>query len=408
VNYNTNIGSAGNSGGKIRSDCQVTIEPANSGGILVDLISKVKVLYGKDIISLVNEMMGYFGIAHAKVTIIDSGALAWVIASRIEAAVRLLIDTEKVWLVPESLNAKKPTKIDLRRFSRLYLPGNSPSLMINAFLHKPDGLILDLEDSVAPEKKSEARILVRNALRALDFGSSERMVRINQLPVGLDDLDFLIPQGVNLVLLPKCESADQVISVTSRINEICNRESLETEVWIMPIIESSKGVVNAYKIAVSSTKVAALAIGLEDYTADLGVRRTAEGTESFYARSVLINASRAAGIQAIDSVFSDVDDMNGLKDTILISRGMGFDGMGCIHPRQIPVIHEFYAPDSDEIEKAKKIVLAFKDAQERGLGVVALGSKMIDPPVVKRAQKTIDLAIELSIIEPNWYESFFK
>jgi citrate lyase subunit beta / citryl-CoA lyase len=408
VNYKTNIGNAGNSGGKIRSDCQVIIEPLNSGGIIIDLTSKVKVLYGKNIINLVKEMMGYFGIAHARVSITDSGALSWVIASRIEAAVRELMDTEKTWMVPQSLNGLLPTTIDRRRFSRLYLPGNSPSLMINAFLHKPDGLILDLEDSVAPEKKSEARILVRNALRALDFGNSERMVRINQLPAGLVDLDWLIPQGVNLVLLPKCESSDQVISVISRIDEINRKVGIEVDTWIMPIIESSKGVVKAYEIAASSPKVAALAIGLEDYTADLGVRRTPEGAESLYARSVLINASRAAGIQAIDSVFSDVDDMNGLRDTILVSRGMGFDGMGCIHPRQIPVIHEFYAPGTDEIERAKKIVIAFNDAQRKGLGVVSLGSKMIDAPVVKRAQKTIDLAVELSIIEQNWYESIDK
>ncbi|MCX6223134.1 MAG: CoA ester lyase [Bacteroidia bacterium] len=148
----------------------------------------------------------------------------------------------------------------------------------------------------------------------------------------------------------------------------------------------------------------ALAIGLEDYTADLGVRRTGEGTESLYARSALVNAAKAAGIQAIDSVFSDVDDMEGLRDTVLRSRAMGFDGMGCIHPRQIPVIHKNYAPDTEEIEKAKKIVVAFMEAQQKGLGVVALGSKMIDAPVVKRAHKTIAQAIELSLIENNWYQ----
>lgn len=403
--YKKSKGVAGNSGGKTRSDCQVTIEPADSGGIVIDLKSKVKVLYGLDIAQQINDILGFYGFVHAKVTLIDSGALSWVIAARIEAAVRDLIDTEKAYLLPRNPNVIQPTAIDRRRFSRLYLPGNSPSLMINAFLHRPDGLILDLEDSVAPGKKPEARVLVRNALRALDFGNAERMVRINQLPAGLEDLDWLIPQGVNLVLLPKCESAGQVLSITGRIEDIKQRKAIEGEVWIMPIIESAKGVVKAYEIASASQNVVALAIGLEDYTADLGVRRTAEASESLFARSALVNAAKAAGIQAIDSVFSDVDDMEGLRDTVIRSRAMGFDGMGCIHPRQIPVIHTNYSPDAEEIEKAKRILIAFMDAQQKGLGVVALGSKMIDPPVVKRAQRTINQAIELSIIEKNWYET---
>jgi citrate lyase subunit beta/citryl-CoA lyase len=405
VIYKKTTGIAGNSGGKIRSDCQVTIEPVNSGGIVTDLKSKVKTLYGTGIIRQLNDILDFFGIKHAKVTLIDSGALDWVIASRIEAAVRELIDTDLQYLLPLHANLVKPAAIDQRRFSRLYLPGNSPSLMINAFLHRPDGLILDLEDSVAPEKKPEARILVRNALRALDFGQSERMVRINQLPAGLEDLEWVVPHGINLVLIPKCESSDQVVRVSDRIGTIKNREGINHSIWIMPIIESARGVVNACEIATASPDVAALAIGLEDYTADLGVRRTSEGTESLFARSTLVNAAKAAGIQAIDSVFSDIDDMDGLRDNVLRSRAIGFDGMGCIHPRQIAVIHRYYTPDNEEIEKAKKIVLAFMEAQKRGLGVVALGSKMIDPPVVKRAQRTINQAIEFCIIEKNWFET---
>lgn len=405
MNYKKSIGIAGNSGGKTRSDCQVSIEPAGSGGIVIDLKSKVKVMYGNDISRQVREIMDFYDIAHARVTLVDSGALSWVIAARIEAAVRELVDTAKSWPVPLQGNGRQDTARDRRRFSRLYLPGNSPSLMINAFLHRPDGLILDLEDSVAPDKKPEARILVRNALRSLDFGNSERMVRINQLPAGLEDLDWLIPQGVNLVLLPKCESAVQVTQVKNRIDQIKDLHKIGGDAWIMPIIESARGVVNAYEIASASPDVAAIAIGLEDYTADLGVRRTPEGTESWHARSVVVNAARAAGIQAIDSVFSDVDDMEGLRNNVLRSRAMGFDGMGCIHPRQIPVIQENFTPDAEEIEKAKKIVMAFREAQEKGLGVVALGSKMIDPPVVKRARKTIDLAIELSVLDTNWFEN---
>jgi citrate lyase subunit beta/citryl-CoA lyase len=170
----------------------------------------------------------------------------------------------------------------------------------------------------------------------------------------------------------------------------------------MPIIESALGIENSFEIARSSENIVAIAIGLEDYTADLGVQRTFEGRESFYARTRLVVAARAAGIQAIDSVFSDVDDMEALKVTVLTSRSLGFEGMGCIHPRQIPVIRQGFAPDETEIEKSKKIVLAFESARNNGLGVVALGSKMIDMPVVARAQKTIDHAIRLGLIQANW------
>jgi citrate lyase subunit beta/citryl-CoA lyase len=152
---------------------------------------------------------------------------------------------------------------------------------------------------------------------------------------------------------------------------------------------------NAFEIATSSKSVVAMAIGLEDYTADLGVRRTETGAESLYARTRVVNACKAAGIQPIDSVYSDVANMEGLKTNVENSRSLGFEGMGCIHPRQVPVIHEAFVPGEEEIEKATRIVEAFEEAQARGSGVVALGSKMIDPPVVRRALRTLDLARKL-------------
>jgi citrate lyase subunit beta/citryl-CoA lyase len=257
---------------------------------------------------------------------------------------------------------------------------------------------------VAPDRKYEARFLVRNALRQLDFYGAERMVRINQVPRGLDDLEYLVPHNINLILLPKCESSEQIRQVNDRIRQINDRLGISSQIWLMPIIESALGVVKAYEIATAAENVVALAIGLEDYTADLGTRRTLEGNESFYARCQLVVACRAAGIQAIDSVFSDVDDTEGLRQTILRSKALGYDGMGCIHPRQIRVIHENYAPDKEEIEKAKKIVKAFDDAEAKGLGVVSLGSKMIDPPVVKRALKTITAAVKMGKLSQNWRE----
>jgi len=173
---------------------------------------------------------------------------------------------------------------------------------------------------------------------------------------------------------------------------------LNRPIWLMPILESALGIENAFAIAAASANVAALTIGLEDYTADLGVTKTPEGRESLYARGRLVNAARAAGIQASDSVFGDVGDMEGLLRWGENSRALGFDGMGCIHPSQIVIIHSAFAPSQAEIEKSQKIVSAFEEAQQRGLGVVSLGSKMIDPPVVQRALKLVARAKAMGLL----------
>ena len=396
------IAIAGNSGPKVRSDCEIVLELKTEGGINIDLTSKVKVLYGESIKDLVVEVLDFFGVKHADIKINDSGALPFVIAARMESAVKQLISTNLEYLPGFLKENSYTTTRDRFRFSRLYLPGNTPGLMINAGLHSADGIILDLEDSVAPEKKDEARILVRNALRQINFCGAERMVRINQGERGLEDLHFVIPHNVNLVLLPKCESADYIKQVEEVIAAIKMKLNLKNKVFLMPIIESALGIENSFEIARGSENVVAIAIGLEDYTANLGVPRTMDGKESFYARTRLVVAAKAACIQPIDSVFSDVADMEALKQNVLVSKSLGFEGMGCIHPRQISVIKLGFAPDKTDIEKAKKIVLAFETAKLKGLGVVALGSKMIDPPVVARAQKIIDLAIRLNLISSGW------
>jgi citrate lyase subunit beta/citryl-CoA lyase len=393
---------AGNRGPGIKSDCYVELELLPYGGIEIDLKSKVKALFGNTIVALAEKILQDFGIKNAKLYIEDSGALDFVLAARIEAAIKKVVETDHEYLLPVIEENKTVSTKDQFRFSRLYLPGNSPKLMINAGIHHPNGIILDLEDSVAPDKKFEARFIVRNALRSVNFYGAERMVRINQIPAGLEDLPYIIPHYVNLILVPKVEQAADIVKVNEAIDTLKAVHNIDHPVWLMPIIESAKGVINAYEIASAADNVVSLAIGLEDYTADIGTRRTNEGNESFFARSMVVNAARAAGIQPIDSVFSDVSDMEALAKNVQTSKGLGFDGMGCIHPRQIAVIHENFAPAPEEIEKAKKIVLAFKEAEAKGLGVVSLGSKMIDPPVVKRAQKTVDLAVSMGKLEKDW------
>jgi citrate lyase subunit beta/citryl-CoA lyase len=328
----------------------------------------------------------------------DEGALPFVIAARIEAAVRRAGLGQGRRALPEQVSLPAPVARDRLRRSRLYLPGSEPKYFINAGLHAPDAVIFDLEDSVHPAEKDAARILARNALRAVDCAGAERTVRINQLPLGLADLEEVILEQPDMVLIPKTEHAEQVVEVNRKITELKQRQQLSRPIWLMPILESALGIENAFAVATATPNVAAITIGLEDYTADLGVVKSSDGAESLYARTRLVNAARAAGVQAIDSVYGDVADMDGLLRWGQKSRALGFEGMGCVHPLQIAVVHKAFAPTAAEIEKAQKIVVAFEEAQQRGLGVVSLGSKMIDPPVVQRALKLVKRANDMGLI----------
>lgn len=385
------------------SDCWIRLDVRKSGGIHVEQQSKVQSMYGRSISRTISRMLEFYDIHNAHLTIQDNGALPFVLRARIEAAIKACFpDKHEDYLSPiHPNNLYSIDKSRLRR-SRLYVPGDQAKLIINAGLFKPDGIILDLEDSVAPNEKQSARFLVRNALREVDFLGAERMVRINQLPMGLEDLDFIIPHGVHAILIPKCEYAETVLEVEARIQELRIKHKTKAPVFLLPIIESALGIIKAYKIAMASTNIVALTIGLEDYTADIGAERTLEGRESFFARCEIVTASRAADIQPIDSVFSDLGDEDGLKASIAEAKSLGFEGKGCIHPSQIPIVHAGFAPSEKEIAKAKKISLAMKGALEKGNGVISLGTKMIDPPVVKRAERVLKLAIRNQQIPANW------
>ena len=384
---------AGKQGPKVRSDCYIEITSKRIGGIKLELKSKVDVMYGESIRSTILDMCKFFDIKHANILVEDYGALPSTLTARFELAVkRQNTKIEKEYLPHFNKKNKYKTSKERLRRSRLYLPGNEPKFYPNAGLHNPDGVILDLEDSVAPTEKDAAQLIVRNSLRTIDFYGAERMVRINQLPQGLDDLKYIVPHNVHVILIPKVETPEQIEQVDAEVKRLEKSYKIKNDIYLMPIIESALGVINAFKIASASENNCALAIGLEDYTADIGAQRTNEGRESFFARSALINAAKAAGIQAIDTVFSDVNDMEGLRASVKEAKGLGFEGKGCIHPRQIKIVHETFAPTETEIEKAQIIVAAFEEAKTKGIGVVSIGSKMIDAPVVKRAENTIKLA----------------
>ncbi len=397
------VAEAGQRGVSIRSDCWVRVEPRADGGLELRVRSKVEAMYGEAVRRTCQAVLDALGVKDTTVTVEDEGALDYVIAARLEAAVkRAGVGSGTDFLpAPGPGFSARSTRERFRR-SRLYLPGNEPKYFLNASLHKPDAIILDLEDAVAPPEKDAARLLVRNALRAVDFGQCERMVRINQGQRGLEDVDALAPQNVHVILIPKVETAEQVTAVDARAEKERRAAGLESPCLLMPIIESALGCFNALAIATASPNVVGLTIGLEDYTADLGAQRTPEGRESLWARQVVVNAARAAGVTPSDSVFSDLADMEGLWKASQEAKSLGFEGKGCIHPRQVPVINEAFTPSADEVEKAKRIVLAFEDAHGKGLGVVVLGSKMIDAPVVKRALRTVRIAEALALLPKDW------
>ncbi|MBL7074796.1 citrate lyase acyl carrier protein [candidate division KSB1 bacterium] len=389
------------SGRAEKGDILIELEKRETGVIGIDLTSSVQTLFGEQIKATIQNTLQKLGIQHVHVKANDRGALDHVIMARVEDAARELLPIEGPGVLPPAKGPQPQVTRDRLRRSRLYIPGNNPDLMLNAGLFGADAIILDLEDSVAPADKPDARILVRNSLRAVDFGSSERMVRINSFrtPFGADDLEQIIPAGPDTILIPKCEGKEDVQAVEERIASIEKRFDQKKETFLMPIIESAKGVLLAFEIASASPRVVAICFGAEDFTADIGTDRTKEGRESYLARCQLVLAARAAGVQAIDTVFSDVADTEGLIASTKEAISLGFDGKGLIHPGQIEPVHRAFAPTPKQIEHAQKVLAALREAEEKGSGVASLGRKMIDAPVAARARRTLELAKRMGLLE---------
>jgi citrate lyase subunit beta/citryl-CoA lyase len=376
---------------------EVSYEPA-SDSLTIDVTSKVDYLYGQAIESAVRRVADAFAVTTGRLTVNDAGALEWVILARTESCLRRAGLNGPSVLPEPAPGANAPRRRQRPRRSRLYIPGNQPKLMISGGLYGADGIILDLEDSVPPAEKEAARLLVRNALVALDWGASERMVRVNQGGVGEEDLAAIAAHNPHTVLLPKAEDTARV----GRAAEILRGLAGEEAAFLMPILESPAGIHRAFEIAAADPTVVALTLGLEDLSAELAAPRTAEGWESFLARQTTVYAARAAGVQPIASVFSDIEDEGGLAAYVRRERGLGFDGIGCIHPRQIPVVHREMTPSEAEAERAVRVMRAAREAEVRGLGAVAVGSKMVDPPVVQQAFRTVELAVAGGILDADW------
>lgn len=281
---------------------------------------------------------------------------------------------------------------DRLRRSRLFLPGNNPKIIQDGGVFEADAIILDLEDSVGLDSKDEARILVKWALREVDFGRSEVLIRINHPESGFFEEDMaIISERVDGVVLPKAESRGDIERLISSLDRIEADKGIDKEIVIIPTIESALGVINAYEIALSP-RVAALAFGAEDFTRDIGAERSPKGNELWYARSAIVTAAKAAGVQALDTVYPDVRDSEGLRRETEMIKRMGFDGKSAIHPNQIGIIHDVFTPSMEEIKSAHDILDAIAEAEEKKSGVIALNGRMIDRPVVERAKRVIRLA----------------
>ena len=290
------------------------------------------------------------------------------------------------------------------RRSMLFLPGNNPNMLINGNCLGADAVIFDLEDAVSPAEKDAARILVRNTMRYMDFRGCEIIVRINSTdtPYWKKDIDQILPYKPGLVLLPKTSSAADVLEADSYISQV--EESLGMEkntVGLMPLIETAMGVENAYTIASCTPRVKALFLGAEDLTADLQCKRTKEGREIEYARTRLVVAARAAGVDVYDTPFTDVNDDEGILKDAELAKALGFTGKASISPRHVEVINAVFSPTQQEVDYAYEVMDAIALAKSQGKGAIALRGKMIDAPIVARAERTIAMAQALGMERGN-------
>ena len=284
--------------------------------------------------------------------------------------------------------------IKLRR-SMLFVPGSNAAMISNTFIYKPDAIMFDLEDAVALKEKDSARILVAHALQHPLYQEIETVVRVNPLDseFGLADLNAVVRAGVDVVRMPKTETAQDVIDMDREITEIekvCGREVGSTK--MLAAIESPLGITHANQIATASKRLIGIALGAEDYVRNLKTERSPEGIELLFARCSILQAARAAGIQAFDTVYSNANNEEGFLAEAALIKQLGFDGKSLINPRQIELLHNLFAPTQKDVDQARRIIDAAEEAERNGLGVVSLNGKMIDAPIIDRAKLVLERA----------------
>ncbi len=281
--------------------------------------------------------------------------------------------------------------------SMLFVPGNSMRMIAKAATLPADAIILDLEDAVPLPDKATARIMIRDSIKDVKLGGSYVFVRVNALTTNLtaEDLKFVAVEGLDGLMLAKSETKSDIVELDSMLEETEKGGGLEPRsLKVVPLIESAKGVINAYEIASASERIIAVAFGAGDYYRDLGrgASFSPEQTELLYARSRIVNCSVAAGVQAIDTVFFGLlTDREGFMKEMMLALQLGFKGKLLIHPTQIEPVNKAFSPLPDEAEYARRVVEAFEEAQARGLGAISFEGKMIDYMNYKQAKDLVRL-----------------
>lgn len=287
----------------------------------------------------------------------------------------------------------------LRR-TMMFVPGANASMLRDATLYGADSLMFDLEDAVSLKEKDSARLLVYHALRTFDYSSVETVVRINGLDtVGRQDVEAMVLAGVDVIRLPKTETAQDIVDVEAVITEMETKYGIAVGTTkMMAAIESAEGVLNAREIALASDRLIGIALGAEDYVTNMKTHRYPNGQELFFARSFILHSARAAGIAAIDTVYSDVENTEGFLAEVELIKQLGFDGKSVVNPRQIPLVNSVYEPSEKEIQNAKEVIWGIREAEAKGSGVISVNGKMVDKPIVERAERVIALAIAAKLI----------
>ncbi|VTS83323.1 citrate (pro-3S)-lyase subunit beta [Streptococcus dysgalactiae] len=287
----------------------------------------------------------------------------------------------------------------LRR-TMMFVPGANAAMLRDAPLFGVDSVMFDLEDSVSLKEKDTSRALVHFALKTFDYSSVETVVRVNGLDsCGALDIEAVVLAGVNVIRLPKTETAQDIVDVEAVIERVERENGIEVgRTRMMAAIESAEGVLNAREIAKASKRLIGIALGAEDYVTNMKTRRYPDGQELFFARSMILHAARAAGIAAIDTVYSDVNNTEGFQNEVRMIKQLGFDGKSVINPRQIPLVNEIYTPTEKEIDHAKQVIWAIREAESKGSGVISLNGKMVDKPIVERAERVIALATAAGVL----------
>jgi len=377
-------------GSEAKGDCTVEVRRGRAGGIEVE--TKNAELLGDGLRAVATETIAALEAEDLAIRVADSGALDYVVAARIEAAVReARPETEPIAPAVE----RRASPRDRPRRSRLYAPGNSPRLLAGIDIHGADCVLFDLEDSVPPTEKASARILVKHLLASVPF-KDEVWVRINPLDGGgRDDLAEVLRGRPNGVCLPKAESAEDVRRLVEELSDLEATLGIgHGATWVMPIVETARGVLHSEEIASASDRVVMVAFGAEDFTRDIGALRSDRSLH--FARSRIVAASAAAEVQASDTVYADLENDVGLAEESALARELGFDGKGAINPRQLDSIHRAFSPTKEELAYARRVVEAAEEAEAIGSGAVALDGKMIDRPVLERARRLIAYGEQLA------------